>query len=277
MARRWHPSDPALDAASPREPDVSYVVCSTPRCGSGLLCHGLISTGRAGTPAEYLHEEIIAQLSDRWGCGTDLAAYAAELRARRTGENGVFGVKVHWNQLAALQRRTGDPEILSALVPGARLVRIRRRDLDAQAVSYWVALFTGVWHEQVGFEPRRRRRVPYDYAGIEQRRRVLISDEEHWDAYLEAHGAAAIDVVYEDLSADHGGEVARVLGELVPGEAGASPGVPESRLRRQGGDRSQAMLERYRRDRERHGGGPGRPTVRTRLRHARRSLATRLR
>src|SRR3954453_9104678 len=45
----------------------SYLICATPRSGSTLLAQLLASTGLAGTPIEYFHEERMATLRDEWG------------------------------------------------------------------------------------------------------------------------------------------------------------------------------------------------------------------
>src|SRR3954466_12579190 len=84
------------------ERTVTYVVCSTPRSGSGLLCRALAGTGVAGTPIEYFNGWRRPMLAGGWGCGTSLAAYAEALQDRRTDTAGVFGTKLHWGQLEGL-------------------------------------------------------------------------------------------------------------------------------------------------------------------------------
>src|SRR3954451_3190612 len=42
-----------LEMDSPVRPELSYLVCATPRSGSTLLCHLLDQTGIAGHPEEY--------------------------------------------------------------------------------------------------------------------------------------------------------------------------------------------------------------------------------
>ena len=274
MPRQWEPTSAALDTDPPREPDLSYVVCSTPRCGSGLLTRGLASTGVAGTPAEYFHTRNIAALCARWGLPEDMATYAPVLRSRRTDANGVFGVKIHWDQLEALERRAGDPDALFALVPGARFVHISRRDHDAQAVSLWTALLTDSWHRERG-EPAPRRTIPYDYGEIERLRALMLRHEAAWAGLFAARDLRPVEVAYEDLVADYEGELSRVVAALRPGVAVGD--LPPPISVRQGDERTRALVERFRSDRERRGGAPARPTVRTRLRLARRRLAARLR
>jgi LPS sulfotransferase NodH len=274
VPRAWQPTSAALDTEPPREPDLSYVVCSTPRCGSGLLTRGLASTGVAGTPAEYFHTRNITALCERWGLPEAMPVYAPALRTRRTDANGVFGVKIHWDQLEALNRRAGDPEAIFTCVPGARFVHISRRDTDAQAVSLWVALLTDSWHREAG-EPAPRRRIPYDYGEIERLRALVLRHEAAWAAFFAARGLRPLEVVYEDLVAGYEDELRRVVGALRPGVAVGE--LPPPISVRQGGERTRLLVERFRRDRERRGGAPARATARTRLRLARHRVAARLR
>jgi trehalose 2-sulfotransferase len=267
MSGVWDPQRSELDSDPPREPTVTYVVCATPRSGSGLLCRGLAATGLGGVPAEYFNPRQREPLARRWGCGSDAAAYAAALRMRRTGANGVFGSKLHWPQHEALQRETRDPEALRSLLPGARIVRITRRDLDAQAVSLWSALYTGAWSERAGAPSARTRTVPYDYAGIERGRRQIVAGEEGWREFLAARGVPALEVVYEDLCADHAGTIRRALAGILPGVPVEL--VPEPDSRRQRDERSLELQERFVRERRSRAGASGRRTLRTRVRSIR--------
>jgi trehalose 2-sulfotransferase len=109
------------------EPRVSYLICSTPRSGSTLLCEAMISTGLAGRPEEYYQQrqktglprrpreyfegaetdEIVEILGDvtrvddevssydsrNYGHYADYVAWTIE---RGTTPNGVFGAKLMW-------------------------------------------------------------------------------------------------------------------------------------------------------------------------------------
>ena len=146
----------------------------------------------------------------------------------RTTHAGVFGAKVHWDQLQALTIEAGgDP--LEALFPGAAYVRIRRRDRDRQAVSLWRAMQDGIWSvaedEPV---PRERAAVPYSFEGIARCRGELAEADAAWDAYLAARGIVPAEVEHEELVADYAGTIARIAA-LVTGSrapATASPGPP---------------------------------------------------
>src|SRR3954453_1951322 len=121
-----------LEMDSPVRPELSYLVCATPRSGSTLLCHLLDQTGMAGHPEEYFealqhsglprrpeeyfdrerHANIVERLAFRempdertqrepnplW----DPATYDRYLKwalEAGTTENGVFGAKLMWGYL----------------------------------------------------------------------------------------------------------------------------------------------------------------------------------
>lgn len=269
MSGVWDPLRPELDTEPPLDPPVpqaSYVICSTARSGSGLLCRALASTGLGGVPAEYFNANQREPLTRRWGCGPSAVGYARELRARRTGPTGVCGVKLHWSQLDVLRDENDDAlrdrsarEILDALFPDALFVRLLRMDLTAQAVSLWTAEQTNVWSERIG-EPhqRQQRRVRYSYAGIRRCLAQITEGEAEWERAL-AGDIRRVDVTYEDLCSDHAREVRRVLAALLP--AADEVEVPAADSRRQADATSQAMARRFteeRRRRRRLARGPAR-------------------
>ena len=217
----------------------SYVICSTPRCGSGLLCRALSATGVVGVPLEYFNPVTRATLSQRWGCGRALGGYVDALHSRRAPE-GLFATKVHWDQLALIraeaQAGTHDrfvyetaDDLLDRLFPQARFVRIVRQDLDRQAVSYWRALHSNVWSVGNGEPAGGVEREPrYDYGGIDGCRREVEQGELCWDRLLRAHGKDALVVTYEELDANFTQTVKRVAGHVSP-EASVTVSAPRTR------------------------------------------------
>jgi LPS sulfotransferase NodH len=253
---------PPRAVAPPARP---YLVCSTPRSGSGLLCRGLAGTGVAGTPVEYFNALHRERLTARWDCGASLRAYVEALWTRRTTRDGVFGTKLHWDQLVALRAEAlglsgGEPgygcsgAFLERLFPRAAYVRIVRGDVNRQAVSLWYALQTGTWSVALAGDAgaRERAEVPYSYEGIERCRRLIEHGEVHWDRFLRANGIEPLVVVYEELAAAHAATIAGVLDHVAP-EAARSAVAPALTTRRLSDDRTEAFLRRLAEDRERHG------------------------
>jgi len=76
----------------------SYLICASPRSGSGLLAGVLRSSGIAGRPEEYFWRGDMPHWREVWGVRTDADYFRAALDAGST-PNGVFGARVMWAYL----------------------------------------------------------------------------------------------------------------------------------------------------------------------------------
>ncbi len=171
---------------SPR-PTRSYLVCSTPRSGSTLVCQALAQSGVAGRPEEYfealrhsgrprrpeeyftgtadvsildhLGERVVGdeppQRSPLWS-RTAYDRYLEWTFASGTTDNGVFGAKLMWGyfgDFVSLLRNVPAyrdvplAELLPAVFPDVQLVRVVRANKVRQAVSLWKAVQTATWSE----------------------------------------------------------------------------------------------------------------------------------
>jgi len=242
----------------PTRPARTYIICSTPRSGSGLLCRALAGPGVLGTPLEYLNSVHRGILTERWGCGAHLRSYIATLHARRTSPEGLFGIKVHWDQLVATQKEVsmgdGDreaydvpDELLGNLFPNPLFVRILRMDIDAQAVSLWRALRSNVWSVALN-DPSHlgAERAPYCFDGIDGCRRSIETGEAGWDRLLQRLGVEAHIVSYEQLTSTFSKTVADVVRHIRPGiEIEIAP----PHTRRMADEWSIRLIDRFRSDR----------------------------
>lgn len=209
-----------------------YLICSSPRVGSNLLCAVLRQTGAAGDPLEYLNPRYMKAGARRMGGGpVTIAAYLAALEARRTSPSGVFGLKVHYGHLAALMK--DEPARMAAfLARFDRHILMVRGDKIAQAVSLHKAQATGFWTE----EDRAAHRatgaadpsVPFDPQAIARALLSIITEEQGWRSLLS--GTTHVEVRYEDLAADIDGVGRRVCAELgVDPPASLAPAAAPSR------------------------------------------------
>src|ERR1700679_500261 len=90
-------------------PNVTYIIASTMRTGSYLLCEGLEATQRAGHPMEVFCPERRENYCGRWQLPPDIG-FGDFLRAAiqsGTTENGVLGMKIHWPHVEPLARECG--------------------------------------------------------------------------------------------------------------------------------------------------------------------------
>jgi LPS sulfotransferase NodH len=219
------------------KPAVSYIVGSVPRSGSTLLCELLTHTGLAGAPAEFLSPYTVRVSKERWGVDT-LDRYLAEVFARNSTPNGVFGTKAHWAQYHAT---VGDADP-RALFPNLRFVYITRRDRLRQAVSWVRAQQTGKFHAQDPAEAQRS--AVFDRDRIAQILQRIDREEGLWESLFERHALAPHRVVYEDFVEAQEDTVRAVLG-LLGVEAPADLHIPPPALERQADELSDDWVERY--------------------------------
>ncbi len=167
------------------KPQRSYLVCSTPRSGSTLVCKALRDTGLAGRPEEYFEalrstgrprrpEEYFAGVDDRsifdeLGDPDDSGApppawsrtaydrYLDWAMEQGTTDNGVFGAKLMWQYLGdfvGLLRNIPEYRdlplagLLPAAFPDLTFVRVVRANKIRQAVSLWKAVQTASWSDR---------------------------------------------------------------------------------------------------------------------------------
>mgnify|MGYP002652342603 CR=1 FL=1 len=116
------------------------LLATTPRCGSHFLGHILSADGRFGCPFEYLHPSNMTRWREVLGHQRGAPLIPA-LASRRTSPQGIFAVKAHWPHFA---RHWGRQRGALAAQPAA-VLRLYRRDILAQAVSFDVASQTGQW------------------------------------------------------------------------------------------------------------------------------------
>lgn len=226
----------------------SYVICTSPRSGSTLLCNLLAATGVAGMPDSYFHKPSTSRWLDTFGLEQDdtvserdmLRAIFQAAIVRGSGETGMFGLR--------LQRHSFDFLIqkLSVLVPGSfsdskrfqaafgrtLFVHLTRTDKVEQAISYVKAQQTGLWHLAADGTDLDRTSAPqepvYDAQAIRSCVQDMTAFDLAWDRWFTTEGIEPLRVSYEALSADPNVVLAQVLDNLGLNREAASgiePGV----------------------------------------------------
>jgi LPS sulfotransferase NodH len=228
-------------------PARSYIIASTPRTGSSLLCEGLAATGVAGRPAEPFAPDFRRRWHDYFLLGRR-AGFPQFLEAAvrfGTSPDGVYGLKIQWMHVGGLARDAGftgpSEDVLEWLFPHPTYVVMVRRDRLAQALSWHRALVTNEWWRLDGAPVPRTPPAPVPDAVL--RLQMEIEDQESaWMRYFSRRGADALVVEYETLAEDYRRQVGRVLAHLGL-DALRAGALPPPRLVRQ----SDAMTLRWRR------------------------------
>jgi trehalose 2-sulfotransferase len=235
----------------------AYVVCTTPRSGSWLLCEGMSAAG-AGYPREYFGDDFCEAALK--GPDQFEAEWSNILRHGTSGE--VFGAKIHWSQferLAVTRSRFGGitrsaSEALERFLPGLEYIWLRRRDKVRQAISYYRASATGEWW-RLNEAPRPRplvlafdRPLPsHVHSAIHKFEQHLRHHDDAWAAYFSMrHIQPKVIIDYEELYNDYSSTILRVLTALLGMEARSSHDIAPLRLLRQADEITDDWVRRYR-------------------------------
>ncbi|MGF1461052.1 MAG: Stf0 family sulfotransferase [Leptolyngbyaceae cyanobacterium] len=194
-----------------RQPKIkkSFIVCSTGRSGSKLLCQTLASFGNCGYPKEYLHAHNLAgvlapqsQLS--------FHEYYLSILEKGTTVNGIFGVKIHWHHfkdfLAVTRQHLPrladqhDMEIIRDLFPNVCFIHISRKDTLRQAVSTCLAHQTDVWSKpNQSYELEGTANIKFSPLEIYRYKIGITAHNQAWDTFFERNSIAPCRITYEEL------------------------------------------------------------------------------
>jgi trehalose 2-sulfotransferase len=241
---------------------ITYIICTNPRSGSYLLCGGLASTTIAGRPREWFNPRGEEGRRSRWGLrkfsDASYAVYLDQVRVRSTTRNGISGIKLHFYQFVELTNKLADvegfeglttAEMMAKAFPNLKYLWLTRRDKVRQAISYLLAAKTGTWWQIEGGKSSRREdtvaEANFEPEKVDRLMEKLVQNDVAWQSYFESNHISPLIVHYEDLSADYGSTVVRVLKWLGIKSADAVA-VRPSRFKKQSTARNERWLERYR-------------------------------
>jgi trehalose 2-sulfotransferase len=241
---------------------LAYIVCTSPRTGSTLLCQGLSHSGRAGAPAEFFDHRTEVEEYWRRHYGIDRESdYASAIIAATSTSNGVFGTKLHWSSLLDMYRALrGGPASPSAARQGGslndlllqrfstvRYVWLRRRNKVAQGISHFKASRTSVWELPAAPQPHPMRQstsVDFDLRLIDNCVEWAHIYDNEWGAYFQRRHITPMQLFYEDLSSAYNRSLRAVLGFLDIPDVDLPDAVPQ--LKRLADETSVKWEQQYR-------------------------------
>lgn len=212
----------------------AYMICTSPRSGSTLLCGMLASTGIAGKPASYFfgttlegwHEDLELQLD---GTAAERDIVDAAFRVARTkGRHGtdMCGLRMQAHSFAFFLQKLAvlhpgvstDAERIQLAFGSTLFVHLTRPNKLDQTVSYLKAQQTGLWHRSAdGSELERtapHREPVYDSAKIAACVNVMTAYDRSWNDWFTREGVDPVRLSYDDLSADPVGILRKMLESL---------------------------------------------------------------
>ncbi|MFS4579885.1 Stf0 family sulfotransferase [Phaeobacter sp. C3_T13_0] len=224
----------------------SYVICTSPRSGSTMLCKLLAATKVAGNPGSLFHTPSIGSWLEYYGLRPDaygskeqaLEAIFGAAKAKGRGDSDVFGLRLQrgsfdffMEQLDLLHpNETSDLDRVEAAFGPTLFIFLTRDDRLDQAISYLRAEQTGLWHRHADgtaleqLEPKRS--DGYEYKAIKDLVDEFTRVNDAWRRWFEVQAITPLEVSYERLSK----EPKAVLGEILNGlglDGSISHGIPQ--------------------------------------------------
>lgn len=183
-----------LDEDNRVNPSGLLIILSTPRSGSTLICDLLRDSEFCMAHEYFQMDEYMPLLASRWACLKNgylqKREYIIELSKHRTMKSGWLGVNLHGRHLPTFLE-------FSEFLPKVKtlFIRIRRKNIIQQAISYEIAKQTGKWSSEFGTNINPE----YCFEDILKRISELNYQNSIIDAYIEQYSLDVCDVYYEDF------------------------------------------------------------------------------
>jgi len=209
LVRPWVEEFGGRLGLSPKLADRGYMVCAIPRSGSKYLDDLLVSTRVLGSPREFFNTDARRRHDPDYPAG----CRRQTLRILTDGAtpNGIYAVKIFPSHLQRVQAKL---DLFRAL-PNLHLVKLTRRDILGQAISFARAQQTG---EFASYSASSRQPV-YDHAMIRACLEGILRDQRVWDDIMARNAFPYITLEYESVVEDPQGavdQVARLMGVKLP-------------------------------------------------------------
>jgi LPS sulfotransferase NodH len=190
-----------------------YCILSSQRSGSTLLARMLSKTRQAGDPLEYFNLRLLGLAQAQTGNRSlTPIEFMRLMELRRTSPNGVFGMKVHYEQmLRAFQSNAPNGKMIEFLRNQQHLFWIRRHDRLRQAISHAVATYTNSWSSE---EPPKASAGAVTCLDCINSLQVISFQDFGWEQLIRAAKLTARVIWYEDLIADYEDTCRLVLRDL---------------------------------------------------------------
>jgi len=212
----------------------SYIICTSPRSGSTLLCGLLAATGKVGNPDSHFHTPSISswlksyKLS-RDDYASDRDAVSAVFKAackQGTGNTRLFGLRLQRGSFDFFIQQAGvlypeagnDLERIQAVFGTTLFIHLTRPNKLDQAISRVKAAQTGLWHRAADGTELERLSAPkdpiYDQGQIAQHLAELTALDEAWFNWFAKEKLKPLRISYDVLSVDPEFVLTQILDKL---------------------------------------------------------------
>lgn len=206
-----------------------YLILSSPRTGSSMVCSSLRASEMAGVPLEYFHPECLSDWFSKQSTNS-LENYMAELEKRRTTTNGYFGIKIHYNQWVNVFGKNL-PLSIATLKKQDRIILITRKNKTKQAISCLIAQKTNIWQIEEDEDIEYKKIDWQEKYTVEIALLIyqMIMQETSWKLLLVNNDISYLEIVYEDLIADQVNQYQKIYDYLSIPLSGKDIALPSTK------------------------------------------------
>ncbi len=212
-----------------------FFLLSTPRSGSTMICDLLYKSDFCLAHEYFQPYQYLPILANRWGCLKedllDKEMFTKQLIRFRTLKSGWLGINLHGHHLPIYYK-------FKEYFPDSEkiFVRVRRRNVIAQAISYEIASQTGKWSSefQTGVTP------VYSFDNIKSKINAIKQQEILTDIFATSLSENVIELVYEDFILDP----IAALSSIIPEEP-LKTLLIEPSLKKQSSNLNKAWIDRF--------------------------------
>ncbi|WP_026793727.1 MULTISPECIES: Stf0 family sulfotransferase [Planktothrix] len=185
----------------------SYVICTTPRSGSNLLCDLLAASKVMGNPQEFLNvDSMLSPFCKKNGLvdtesKVNLESYIKLVMEKFSSQNQVFGMKALFDQLEPFLELNSTRQFLQ----NSKFIWLVRQDVLAQAVSMYIAQATDEWtslneeNNRQQENKNRRDTLKYNQEKIDKKLKYLTRYNLKWLEFFAINKIEYLTVFYEDI------------------------------------------------------------------------------
>ncbi|MEH6527932.1 MAG: Stf0 family sulfotransferase [Sneathiella sp.] len=212
----------------------SYIICTSPRSGSTLLCNLLAATGKSGNPGSHFHTPSLSSWLKTYELSRDdftsdhdaLSAVFDAARKQGTGNTRFFGLRLQRGSFDYFLQQVSilhpglnrDLDRIEAAFGHTLFIHLTRPNKLYQAISHVKALQTGLWHMSADGTELERLSAPkepvYDASRIARHLAGLSALDDAWKAWFNREKLHPLQITYDELSDDPRDGLARILDQL---------------------------------------------------------------
>ena len=242
---------------SPTPLKSAYLVCTTPRTGSNLLCFSLAKQG-LGVPIEYLNLlgndatqefytritncDFASDVENRIPPAEICAKYIPQIVKHRTTANGVFGMKLFSHHFTDLYKDGHLSHLTELIGCKPKIIHLVRENLIDLTVSYIMAQTNQQWHSNMTGGTTRNTR--YNFNTFFDIMKDLNEIQHKWNILLRWQDYDVLRITYQQLSQQYTDTL-----KLVNQHLGFTDlEIPQPPIRRQLSDEKLALIEQFTND-----------------------------